>query len=332
MSDACRMLMTNSEIIRDRELWKAQRRQAGDGTWRLTASEMAAVVGLAPPEQSSAYDLYDEKLTGVSSFAGNERTSFGNFAEPYVLGRFAEQHPELTLAEGGLCVSTTWPWLAATFDAIAHDGEHATEPIAPVQAKTWGSRSDYGPAGSAIMPDHLAVQLLIEMAVLGTSVAYEPVMFVPNDRVITFVLERDAQAERDIASLIQAGEEFIAMLDQEQPPEVDWSPATARALQRRFTGYEDRDVKIPYRLASRLVNAKAAKKAAERRIGLAQNQIRARLGNAARAVATDPYSGELTTVVTRSGGPRAGFTVDPIDWIETMRPGPWGKPPKQQKT
>jgi hypothetical protein len=100
---------------------------------------------------------------------------------------------------------------------------------------------------------------------------------------------------------------------------VDWSDATTSALRRQFTRYDDADVRIPASLARRYVRAGKAEKTAKQRRQQAGNEIRALLGNASRAVAKDA-DGSIRKVLTRSGGPRAGYTVDPQEWVETMRP------------
>jgi hypothetical protein len=338
---ACDLIMTNSQIAADRPAWQAQRRRAyGDGRWRLTASEMASVVGLAPEsyEDGSPYALYQAKLTGEQHFDGNERTLFGLFAEPYISARFAAQHPELAVGEGGLYVSRKHPWLAATFDQIAYDirwtedryGRRIEryEPRGPVEDKTWARRADFGPEGSSVMPDHLTVQLLMQMAVLDTEVAYEAVMFVPYDRVSVFVLERDEQAERDIANLLAAGEDFIARLDEEMPPDVDWTPATTAALQRRFRGLEDREVRLHSRLVRRVNRAKAAVKVAERRRDQALNEVRLAMGDAQRAVAFDPVTGTDRVAFKRRIGDRAAYSVEAKTGIQYIDAGEWGKPAK----
>lgn len=343
---SARLVMTNDEIADDPERWHAERR--GDpetGTWRLTASQMAAVLGLAPAEHGGPFSLYHAKLSGEESFTGNDRTDLGLYLEGFTAARFARRFPELDVREGGLYVSKQFPWLAATFDRIAwvqahacgcpqgahcgqgHVGDLVEVPAGPVQLKTWANMSQFGQDGSAVMPVYLRVQLLCEIAVLGTDIGWEPVLPLPAGRVRVMVLERDQVAERDIAAILAGGEQFIGMLDQEQEPELDWKPSTTAALRRLYPRViEGKQARVPGRLAGRYQRARAASAKAEERLKLAQNELRYLGGDAEELIAYDPITGLDAVVCKRSGGPRAGYSVEPLDWVERMLPGDWGKP------
>jgi hypothetical protein len=334
---ACRLIMSQAEIDKDPDRWKAERRQDPvTGQWRLTASEMAVALGLAPKawKVSSPFALYHAKLSGIDLWDGNDRTDLGLYLEDLIAARFAATRDDLEVGSGGLYQSIEHPWLVATFDRIAYDIRWATpnletyQPAGPVQLKSWARRSDFGPDGSSVMPVYLRVQLLVEMIVLGTGYAWEPVMDLPSGRTRVMELERDAEAERDIVSILRLGQEFAGMLDSGTEPEVDWSDSTAKTLQALYPIQEGTEARIPARLARRLIAAKAAKAAAEERIGQAQNEIRARAGQAQDIIAYDPITDSVRRVVRRTGGPRAGFSVAPLEWVEAMRAGPWGKPLK----
>jgi hypothetical protein len=340
---AARLVMTQPEIDDNPAEWLAQRRGGeATGDWRVTASELAVVLGIAPASHGSAYSLYYDKTEGITTFAGNDRTDFGLFVEPFVAGRFASQHPELSVGPGGLYASREWPWLAATFDRIAYERGHderccgaadpgcpgrSRDPAGPVQIKSWAQRGDFGPAGSSVVPAYLRVQCLVEMTVLGTDLVWMPVLFLPGSRVETFVIERDADADADIAAILAAGEEFIRCLDEERPPEVDWRPSTTETLRHLYPGVDPGvSVRVPWRLGHRLTRAKAARDRAVQRVAQAQNEIRARAGNAGTVTCWDRAAGRVRVLVTRTAGPRAGSYTPPLDRVESMRGGPWGKP------
>jgi hypothetical protein len=346
-----KLLMSQDAIDADPAWWKNERRRSGNGQWRLTASEMAAVLHLAPPDHGSAFSLYRQKTTGHDDFEGNDRTDLGLITEPLTAAKFARSHPELELGPGGLFASVDYPWLAATPDRIGYTatlerghepaclaqintssaqcqcgGTVATyEPAGPVQLKTWaGSRQEFGDEHSAFMPVYYRVQLLVEMIVLGTDRGWLPVMFLPSGRVVTMRIERDDAAEADIAAILAAGEAFVSCLESEQPPAVDWTPACTATLKQMYSGITDERVRVPARLADQYQAARAAAKLAERRLRLAQNRLRERLGFAGVAYALDKDGHEIT-VCSRSASPRAGYSVDPSDRVETMSPGRWGK-------
>lgn len=341
----CRRIMTAAEIAADEWLWLEERRRGDNGRdgartggWRLTASEMAAAMGLAPPQQGSAYSLYHAKLDGVSTFAGDERTDLGLYLENLTAGRFADSDwaEGGVLGPGGLYVSTRYPWLGATFDRIlwnvvAEDCDTGQPigfvPSAPVQLKSWAARRDFGDDGDGIMPVHLRVQLLTEMIVLGTDWAAEPVTLLPSGKLVIAIIERDADAERDMAAIIAAGEEMIRWLDEEQDPPVDWTPATTATLKALYQRIDpDASVRVTARLGHRYHAARRAVAAAEKRLAQAQNEIRSHAGNAKTITARNPVTKAVETVARRTGYPRAGYSVPPNEWVEVMNPGAWTWP------
>lgn len=315
------LVMTQQEIDTNPIAWLDERRKG------LAASEMASVVGLAPPRWGSAFDLYHAKLEGWD-YEQTEQMAWGHFAEPWVAARFAEQYPGLHVGEGGLYRSSSHPWLMATFDRLAYESGATGDlqgdtALGPVQIKTAGWFSDdWGEPGSATIPVHYRVQVLIEMAVGDYSVAWVPVMD-NNHKVITYEVPRDAEAEADIAYLISAGEEFLDRLATGRVPEVDWTPATAKALKRLHPVLEDREVEIPITLARRYKRALAAEKAAAQRKALAVNQIMARMAGAKYAVVaglTGP-KGQPVKLATRSMYDQAETIVraHPVDKITPSR-------------
>jgi hypothetical protein len=337
----CWQIMSQDEIDSNRGAWLAARRGNADDGWLLTASEMSAVIGIAPGEHSSAFDLYHAKLTGEDSFTGNDRTELGLYLENRTAAKFAATHPELQLGPGGLYKSRRWPWLRATFDRVAYDvrfvqwpdGEtdETYEPAGPVQLKSWaGARGEFGDEHSAQMPPYYRVQLLVEMAVLGTDTAWLPVQFLPSGKVVTMLIERDPAVEQQIEALIEAGEEFRQMLDEGREPEVDWSPATAARLQQLYP-LQHKTVRVPVSLARRWKRAKRAEDKAKRAVSQCKNELRARAQGADTIVAHDPTTGTDRVVVKRTGGPKAGYSVAPQEFVETMRQGDWGNPPKESK-
>jgi YqaJ-like viral recombinase domain len=325
---SCRLIMSQPEIDDDPARWLEERRRDPEtGQWRVTASELATVLSLAPPDHGSPFSLWHAKVNGVSTFAGNERTELGLYLEDLIASKFAARHPELDVGPGGLYVSRAHPWLVGTPDRIAYhtltsETGTAYTPAGPVQLKSWAKYTDFGPDGSSVMPVYLRVQLLGEMALIGTDEAWEPVMDLPSGRVRRVIhLDRDDDAERDIAAILAAGEEFAGWLESGREPEVDWTPAAAATLRHLYPALEERSVRIPVRLARRYDAARAGAKAADRRLAQVQNEIRWRIGNATDAVTVNPASGDVTLVARRREYPRAGYSVPPNERVEEMRPG-----------
>ena len=63
------------------------------------------------------------KLSG--EFRGNAATRYGRDNEPVAIMQCAIEHkkhaPDCRVMSSGLVINTTWPWLAASLDAIACD-------------------------------------------------------------------------------------------------------------------------------------------------------------------------------------------------------------------
>lgn len=311
------LVMTAQEVANEPERWLATRREG------LTASEMAAVVGLAPPRWGSLFDLYHAKLEGWVT-EQTEQMEWGHYAEPWVAERFARQYPDLDVRDGGLYRSSDRPWLMATYDRLAYEGPAALHPLGPVQIKTQGFLGDdWGEPGSATIPVHYRVQVLIEMAVGDFDVAWLPVMDL-NHKVVTYEIPRDAEAEADIGYMIEAGEEFLERLRTGDEPPVDWTPATAAALKRLHPELEDFEVEIPVTLARQYKRAIAAEKAAAQRKSLAVNQILQRMAGAKYATVKGlkDAKGKPVKLATRAKYEQAEFVVKahPVD---KLMPGRW---------
>lgn len=297
-----KLLMSQDEIDADPGRWLDMRREG------ITGSEIAAVLGLSP--YASPFSLYHAKLSGAETEDADAMMR-GRYLEPYVVDRFAAEHPWFDLRPGGLYASAARPWMMATFDRLAMDTEaaaaladgylSAADTACPVQIKTSGGAEGYGPDGSNQVPVHYRAQALWEMEVWQADVVLLPVLFMIPWQVRVYVLDRDAAAERDIEIMIDAAEAFMNRLAVGAPPEVDWHPATTATLRRLHPSLEDREVDIGVALALRYRQARARAQREERRLQGVQNLLRAAMGNAAVAVAPGP-DGRMTRVASRSIG------------------------------
>jgi hypothetical protein len=105
---------------------------------------------------------------------------------------------------------------------------------------------------------------------------------------------------------------------------VDWTPETARVLRWLHPDLEERSVRLPLEMAHRYRSARQAAARAERRLGLAVNQMRDRMGSASGAHIIDPATGQQVPVVSRSRydvEPKTGVDVRgfPVDKLNPKR-------------
>jgi hypothetical protein len=129
---------------------------------------------------------------------------------------------------------------------------------------------------------------------------FVPVLFMVPWRVRVFVIHRDTEAQRDIDYMLEQAQLFRARVEHRDPPPVDWRPSTTATLRAIHPDLEDWSAKIPLYLRNRYVMARKSRAEADQRVRQAANEIRARMGDAARAHYVDPATGQDVPVVSRS--------------------------------
>src|SRR6266540_7228681 len=112
----------------DEAVWLEARRRDGE-TWRIGASELAAVLGASP--YASPFSLWWAKQGGAWSEQTREQRR-GHAYEPAIGGMFAEDHPDLFVCRpgAGLWGHPVHRWLVCTPDflAVARDIAACTGP------------------------------------------------------------------------------------------------------------------------------------------------------------------------------------------------------------
>jgi putative phage-type endonuclease len=319
---AGQLIMRQDQIDDAPAEWHALRRRG------VTASEIAAVLGIAPANWGSAYKLYVAKTTGGLDGGDRDELRRGRVLEPYVADVFMESHPWLNVFPGGLYASGQRPWQMATFDRLAIDpavyglvsvGSEPTTTMLqhamPVQIKTTATADGWGDDGTDSIPAHYRAQALYEMDVQDADTVLVPCLFMQQWAVRTYVIERGADEQEDIELMREAAGVFIDRLRREDPPPIDWTPATTEALKTIHPVTSDRAADIGPGLARRYRAAQRASEQATQRLGLVTNLIRAKMGDARVAVWDD--EGRAVKVVTRSQ-----FTRHAIDTKRLRREQP----------
>lgn len=282
--------MSFTEVISAEDYLSADWYEARRKT--VSASEIAIVLGLS--SWGSAFDLWWLKRTGESSQEENRQMRRGRRLESLIVEDFGEEHPEFYVSPAGLCVSVERPYQSATPDGLASECEHealvafgdekpvarvrsAGELVASVEAKSAGSRDGWGEPGTDEIPVAYRCQALWQMDVLDVQTCFVPVWFGTDYR--EYVVGYDAD---DVALMRKAAQEFLDDVDSGRQPDVDSHVATARRLKWLHPSVVDDEVELEetvvnqYRLARRLEQAAADRKR------LAENRIRAALGDCAR--------------------------------------------------
>jgi putative phage-type endonuclease len=296
-----------------RDVWLAAR-QHGIG-----ASEAAAVLGLSPWE--SRFSLHWRKRGVLGGVDETEQMRWGTILEAPIAAEFARRHPTVRVERVGLCAHVDRPWQLATPDRLLIDPDEGCDcpaagcrrtgvctaggaVTAVLECKIDDAHHAYawGDEGSDDIPVHYRCQVLQQLDVLGAELAYLAVLIGGTD-YREYLVEYD---EAEAKLIRDADAAFWADVQAERPPDVDDSPATARALRHLHPTVEDREQLVPAGLARRYHAAVAAARRADKRKQLADNQLRARLGTARRAVLADG-----TPVATRSVYDRKPYEVGP---------------------
>lgn len=265
--------------------WLAARR-AG-----ITASEIAIVMGLSP--YSSPYALYHQKLGVLPEQDETDAMALGKHMESWVAAKFEDLHKEFNLSGDGrgLYAHSERPWQMATPDRlVAEYDDYNQQPIAVLECKIDGGSDEWGEDGSDQIPVHYRAQVLWQMDVMGVSTGFVACLLWSRRQVRVYEITYDSQAEDDLDLMKNEADSFLARLRVGNPPEIDWRPATADALKRLYPGVDDVDVPVRRMPIIQYRAACKAFKAAEERKKLAENRLRALLGNGHRIVSA--HTGE----------------------------------------
>jgi putative phage-type endonuclease len=251
--------------------WHDMRRHT-DAGWSVTASEIAAVLGISPWD--TPFSLYWRKRQGWET-EDDEAKAIGRILENGVISLCAGRHPDAELIRSGLYAHPARLWQMATPDAICYARDTWTF-VEVVDAKTAERRTEpWGEDGTDDIPAYYRAQLLWQMDVLGVARGRLGVLFLQNRQYREYIVDYDA---RDVAVMHAAAARFRADLDTETPPPVDGHPATTETLRRLHPSVVDEAVEIPAQLAEAYRRVKAL----SRRIAAAEarvcNRVRDALG------------------------------------------------------
>lgn len=281
----------------------------GSPEWlkRMSASKIAAVVGLSPFE--SPFSLWHRMAGTIPPDTGNDATRRGHYLEPGVTAWFRDQHPELIVDD----VQETWQhatreWQVASPDALLYPDDHAEpQPVALLEVKTASDDSEWGQPGTDEIPPYYAAQVQWQMDTVGVDRAHVAVLL-PRLRFAEYVVDYNPT---DVAFLRGRAEEFLTSLALNRPPQGDGSDHTYEALRylhpditpaqfSKTDGWSGGVVELDLETARRFCDAHNAKKVAEKHADLWRNRMAELMGDAHRAI----YAGQLiASRQSQAGGP-----------------------------
>lgn len=254
----------------ERDRWLATRRVG------ISASEIATVLGISPWD--SSFNLYWAKTLGWDGDE-TELMRTGSHLENAIADWWADNHDpheNLDIRGTGLYASSERPWQLATPDRRLC---HADKDVALLECK-WVSYSwdGWGEPGTDEIPAHYRAQVQQQMDVMEVDQTYIAALGPGGFR--HYEVARD---EHDIALQRKAGEAFMAMLANGDPPDLDAHDATLAAVKRLHPDLEDVEVEVDSVIAYGYRMACADVKEAEERKQLFEVALRQQMGSARRA-------------------------------------------------
>jgi putative phage-type endonuclease len=268
----------------------------------VTASEIAVIMGLSP--YSSPYALYHQKLGILPD--GEDQAVFerGRVLEPYIAEKFAAAHPEFWVHGDGreLFAHSERPWMMATPDRLIASNRADMDCAALLECKTDAGSDEWGEEGTGEIPVHYRCQVLWQMDVMGVDVAHVACLRVHDWKIREYVIEHAAYCDiltgrpspdecsacADQFMMRGEAQLFLDRIDRQDPPDVDWRPATAYALKQLHPSLTDETAEIGPQLADRWEAAVRNEKHWEQRRKLYEAQIREQAGSARRVVRMGP--------------------------------------------
>lgn len=281
----------------------------------LGASEIATIVGCGP---GSLAQLWESKVQPAKDLEATLPMEFGIAMEQPIADRYAKDTGTFLAAVETLRHPTR-PLIVATPDRarfLTEDARKAVSfggPIDTIEALSGADRlveikrhaarfrTDYGPAGTGQVPEHEAIQTIIQMGVTGQRVADLAVLF-QGDFGLRLEVFTIGWNEALFDGLCEAAERFWRdFVVTKKPPPPDGSDRYDEFLKRAFPVHvappvvaTDSDEELMMRFAKfREVERRAEilkKKAAQQlklRIGDAEGMISASLGKLVYKRTTD---------------------------------------------
>ncbi len=296
----------NAAAIRD-TLTRAQR--FGEGGFKrmavLGASTWGVALGLSP--FAAPIDLWREIVEGTSSFTGNAATQLGEDLEDGVARNAARQLGVACLDSPPTLRHPTRRWSVATPDRVVTElGPNARPGVDLgdlMQVKTTALMrpvrrahldGQWGEPGTGDVPEHVLAQCMGELFIarawaerhrdvwkLPLPARNHVAALIGGRGLQVFVVEWDPEFAEALAARVA---DFWALVVDGEPPPIDESKAWGKELQRIHPKHNPDAWKVADSESAELVRivleTKEVVALAERRGALAENLLKARIGDA----------------------------------------------------
>lgn len=269
----------------------------------IGGSEIAAVLGLSPWE--SRFSLWHRKQGRIPAQPENDEMEAGKRLEDAICGKFADSHPEYQVTRAGTYRHADRPWQIGNPDRLLYDlvldcschahGDEACSdtctgptdwipavlPAAILEAKFVLYADEYGDPGTDQVPPYVLAQCRWYLEVLGLPVCYVQVFVGSSGQFREYVIRPDPA---DTATMLAAGEEFMASLTAGVRPPIDSHNETYQAVRHMHPDIQPVDVELDGELARAYCTARHALKEAKAEDTRCTSLVADAVGDGRRAV------------------------------------------------
>jgi putative phage-type endonuclease len=258
----------------DRAAW-LKARQSGIG-----ASEIAAACSESPWD--SPFSLWARKARRLPEKDETEAMTWGRLLESVIIAEYGRRSGRHAEPHGLLLRSREHPWALATLDGTTTSG-HGCAPW-PLEIKNSSAHmAEYWTDGP---PDHYVLQVHQQLLVTGARKATSACLLGGN-RLVWCDIDRD---ERLIRKIVERGSDLWRHVQDGEPPEVDSSEATARALDQLYPNSEDKTLVLDadmMGIADEIESLKASTSENKKRLEELESRVKATLGSASSGILPD---------------------------------------------
>ena len=235
--------------------------EPGSSEWmtRMSASKIAAVVGLSPYE--SRFAMWHRMAGLVPPEPESEEMRRGHLLEPAVAAWFADQHRDWRVDTTGTWVAPGADWMAASPDRLVTRDDGTTVLL---ECKSSSDSDEWGTPGTDEIPIGYRSQCLWQLHVTGATECHVAVLL-PYLTFAEYLVTYDAVEGQALAA---AGAGFMRSLPngaQPQRPNLDEHGSTYRCVRELNPDIVDVEVPLEPALADEYIEAKADEKRAKAR-------------------------------------------------------------------
>ena len=250
----------------------------GSAEWlrMMTSSKVAAVLGLSPYE--SRFSLWHRMSGQIPAQPDSDVLRRGHYLEPAIVAWFQDQHPEFVVTHAGTWMHPADARWAASPDRMVYSTATGSRCL---EVKTSADDTEWGPAGTDVIPAGYRAQVVWEMDCTGARACHVAVLTAFLEFREYLVTYDPAEAEW-IRAQVTAFMDSLPDGANPQRPNIDSHDQTYQALRQLNPGIDGTDVDLDPTLARDYCQARTALDAAKAQEALTKALVLDAIGTAKR--------------------------------------------------